>query len=237
MSSNIPKLTAMMLVRNEADRYLHEALSELSIFVDEIIILDDGSTDGTPDICLAFPKVRLYRETESLMAQDESLARMKLWDYTVSHDPEWILAIDADEIFEKRMAHEVAGLINQHEFDAVEFRFFDFWGDREHYRVDGYWDPWVKKVRMLFRYKPDQTYSWPRKKIHCGRIPLEARGPIPVYQSDIRVKHYGWVRTEDIQRKYLRYKALDDNAHLQSVLDPPEKIKLESWIPEKVLPF
>ena len=63
MSGSLPKLTAMMLVRNEADRYLTEVLSELSKFVDEIIILDDGSTDHTPDLCLSFPKVRLYRET------------------------------------------------------------------------------------------------------------------------------------------------------------------------------
>lgn len=237
MSGSLPKLTAMMLVRNEADRYLTEVLSELSKFVDEIIILDDGSTDHTPDICLSFPKVRLYRETESLMAKDESAARIKLWDYTVNRDPEWILAIDADEVFEKRMAHEVAGLISQDEFDAVEFRLFDFWGDRQHYRVDGYWDPWVKRVRMLFRYNPRQTYSWPRRKLHCGRIPLEARGPIPVYQSDIRVKHYGWIRTQDIQRKYLRYKEFDDSDHLKSVLDSQDKIQLETWIPEKVLPF
>lgn len=231
------KLTAMMLVRNEAGRYLEEVLSELAKLVDETVILDDGSTDGTPEICRSFPNVTCYQEPDSLMIKDESLARQTLWDYTIRHDPQWILAIDADEIFERRMTTEVAGLINQTEFDAVEFRLFDFWDDRQHYRIDGGWDPWVKKVRILVRYDPNRIYSWPKQKIHCGRIPLEMRGPLPVYQSDIRIKHYGWIRKQDIDRKYSMYKQYDNSSHLLSVLDPSDKIKLEEWIPEKVLPF
>jgi hypothetical protein len=171
------------------------------------------------------------------MAQDESMARMKLWDFTVQNKPEWILAIDGDEVFEKRMTYEAAGLIDQDEFDAVEFRLFDFWGDRNHYRVDGGWDPWVKKVRMLFKYDPKQTYSWQKRRIHCGRIPFEAGRALRVYQSDIRVKHFGWIEKKDIEAKFLRYKELDDSAHLKSVLDAPDRIKLEEWIPEKILPF
>jgi glycosyltransferase involved in cell wall biosynthesis len=237
MAPSVSKLTATMLIRNESGRYLEEVLSELSNFVDEMIILDDASADDTPDICSSFSKVILYRETEPLMTKDESQARNKLWDFTVLHDPEWILAIDADEVFEKRMSQEMAGLINQDEFDAVEFRLFDFWGDRQHYRVDGGWDPWVKKVRMLWKYNPNQIYTWPKQRLHCGRIPLEARASNQVYQSDIRVKHYGWIRKQDIDRKYLQYKELDESSHLKSVFDAPDQIKLEEWIPEKILPF
>ncbi|MHB1629584.1 MAG: glycosyltransferase, partial [Bacilli bacterium] len=45
------KLTAMMQVRNEAGRYLRMVLDDLSDYVDEIVILDDGSTDNTVEIC------------------------------------------------------------------------------------------------------------------------------------------------------------------------------------------
>ncbi|HHV63026.1 MAG TPA: glycosyltransferase [Firmicutes bacterium] len=51
------KLTAMMVVRNEADRFLVPVLDDLTQWVDEIVILDDASTDSTPDICRSYAKV------------------------------------------------------------------------------------------------------------------------------------------------------------------------------------
>ena len=231
------KLVAMMPVRNEAGRYLREVLTDLSLYVDEIVILDDASTDETPALCESFPKVILHRNPEPLFFVHEGRLRAQLWEYTVQRHPDWILAIDADEIFEERMGHEVRALINQTEYEAIEFRLFDFWGDRTHVRVDGGWNPWAKAVRMLFRYESSRAYSWPDKPFHCGRIPVEVRGPLPVYQSDIRVKHYGWADPADIRRKALRYRERDDSAHLRSVWDPPEKVRLERWIEGKRLPF
>jgi len=227
----------MMIVRNEANRYLQEVLTDLSTYVDRIVILDDASTDDTPGICKSFEKVILHRNHESLFFEDESRLRSRLWQYTVETRPGWVLAIDADEIFEKRMQSESKSLINQDEFDVVEFRLFDFWGGRTHYRVDGKWDPWVKGVRMLFRYHPNRAYSWPEQRFHCGRVPVEVRNDIWVYQSDLRVKHFGWARDEDIRRKYDRYKQVHQDSHLESVLADPEDIELEKWIPGKVLPF
>lgn len=51
------RLTAMMQVRNEAGRYLEQVLEELSEFVDDIVIVDDGSTDHTAQLCRSFVKV------------------------------------------------------------------------------------------------------------------------------------------------------------------------------------
>lgn len=231
------RLTAMMPVRNEAGRYLEEVLQDLSAYVDDIVVLDDASTDGTPDICRSFPKVTLHRNPEPVFPVDESALRKALWRHTVAAGPGWVLALDADEIFEERMRQEVTHLVGQDEYDAVEFRLFDFWGGRTHCRVDGGWDPWAKRVRLLFRHRPEQTYSWPRHHLHCGRIPVEVRGSVPVFQSDLRVMHFGWVRPEDIRRKYEHYRQLHSSPHLESVFDPPEKIRLEPWIPGKRLPF
>ncbi len=235
----MPRLTAMMPVRNEAQRYLYEVLTNLSTYVDAIVVLDDASDDSTAEICRSFPGVVLSRTSEPLFLVDESALRQALWERTVETRPDWVLAIDADELFEERMRHEALSLIDQQEYDAVEFRVFDFWGDRAHYRVDGAWDPWRKRVRMLFRYRPGQTYSWPRQRLHCGRIPLEIRRSARVYQSDLRVKHLGWLRPEDIRRKYEQYRRIGTglDPHLESVLDDPSKVGLEEWIPAKSVPF
>ncbi len=41
------RVTAFMQVRNEADRYLETVLQNLSEFVEDIVIVDDASTDDT----------------------------------------------------------------------------------------------------------------------------------------------------------------------------------------------
>jgi len=232
-----PTLTAMMPVRNEADRYLEQALEDLSAYVDHIVVLDDASTDATPDICRSFSKVILHRNPEPEFAVDESRLRARLWRLAEETRPGWILAIDADEIFEDGMKDQIDTLIDQDEYDAVEFRLFDFWGGTTHCRVDGGWNPWPKRVRMLVRYDPGKRYTWPNRRLHCGRIPLELRGPLIVHQSALRVKHFGWARPEDVRRKYALYKSIETSDHLESVCDPPERVKLEPWIPAKRLPF
>lgn len=237
MKAPMAGLMAMMLTHNDAGRYIHEVIKHLTRYVDKIVVLDDASTDSTPEICLSFAKVKLYRNRENLFSRDESILRSKLWGLTVKENPAWVLAIDSDEIFEERMVHEAAGLIDQDEFDVVEFRIFDFWQGFTHYRIDGGWNPWVKKLRMLFRYRSGQTYSWPAKRFHCSRVPGEVFNIARVYQSDLRVKHYGWARREDVLEKYIKYREISCDAHLESVLADPEKVKLEEWIPGKILPF
>lgn len=236
-STTKPRLVAMMPVGNEAGRYLEETLADLVRWVDAVAVLDDGSTDGTADICRAAPKVVYKRHEKSLFFGGESVLREKLWRHAMTLQPDWVVALDADERFEGRMAREIDGLIDHDEFDVVEFRLFDFWKGTTHCRVDGGWDPWTKRVRMLFRVDPDVQYSWPEQPFHCPRLPLEARKTPRVFQSDVRVMHFGWARPEDVERKHRLYKQFDDSSHLASLLDDDEDIRLEPWIEAKEIPF
>lgn len=235
-------LTAMMLVRNEADRYLTLCLDHLSRYVDEIIILDDASTDATPDICRMYPKVTLHRNDEPLFPVNESVARKKLWDIVACSDPDWVLALDADEVFEDRIIGEIWHIIAQNEYDVVEFRIFDFWKSMTHYRVDGLWNPWNRFSPLLVRYRPEWSFSWPDMQLHCGRIPLEYRlRRVNRLQSDIRLKHFGWADEKDHIKKYMLYSQKDADgrlqakSHLESVLS--KSVKLEKWVDSKPLTF
>lgn len=46
------KLTLTMVVKNEGNRYLKRVLMEHRKYIDEAVIIDDGSTDHTVSICL-----------------------------------------------------------------------------------------------------------------------------------------------------------------------------------------
>jgi len=237
------RLIAMMPVHNDASRYLQGLLIHLKRWVDGVVVLDNASTDETLDVLKQESVVisweRLY---ENLWKQNEALMRRYLWQLTVKKNPDWILAIDSDEFFEERIVGEIRGLINQDEYDAVDFRLFDFWDDYC-YRVDGQWNPWPRFNRFLVRYKPELGATWPNLPFHCGRWPLEYRKGLTVFQSDIRVKHLGWTRPKERMQK-LKFYSEKDLAmygkvmeHTLSVAFPQGQVRLEEWVEAEVPAF
>lgn len=224
------RLTAMMQVRNEADRYLSTVLEDLSQFVDDIVIVDDASTDGTPQLCRSFSKVvKLVVLTESHFGREWKLREL-LWRVAVSTGPDWLLALDADEIFEDRAKDRIRALIDQDRYDWVGFRIFDFWGGFTHYREDEHWNLHRRFTPVLVRYLPGFHYVYPPMDLHVPRIPL-TYAALPGTCSDLRIKHFGWAGTaEERRRKYERYRALDPegrwgcDAQYRSVLDPNPRL-------------
>ncbi len=83
-------ISACLIVRNES-RIIERCLKSLK-GVDEIVVLDTGSTDRTPDICVK-NKARVYYD---VWRDDFSEARNKAISYCTG---DWIISIDADEYF------------------------------------------------------------------------------------------------------------------------------------------
>ena len=77
-----PSLVVALMVRNEADRYLRSALSAWSDFADEIVALDDGSTDATPDLLAEFG-CDVIRWTGDRAWGAEASPRAALWNAAV----------------------------------------------------------------------------------------------------------------------------------------------------------
>ncbi|MEM5687393.1 glycosyltransferase family 2 protein [Bacillus cereus] len=84
-----PFISACLIVKNEEDM-LRKCLESLQPVVDEIIIVDTGSTDSTKQISKEFTeKVFDYKWTNDF-AEARNFAATKA-------ESEWIIAIDADE--------------------------------------------------------------------------------------------------------------------------------------------
>lgn len=233
-----PRFLAMMAVRNEADRFLRPVLDRLGALVDGIVILDDASTDHTPDLCRAHPRViRFERLSTPLFPQSEASLRAKLWQLTVELDPDWILAVDADEIFEAHRRPEILALTRQTHYGLITFPVYHFWGDFRHYRVDRWWHPARGRTACLHRYQKNRTYHWAPRALHCGRFPQEAY-QTPRLDSDIPLLHLGYAHRREHQAKYQRYLQLDPLgefcplAHYRSILHSHPQLKC--WRGEKV---
>ena len=92
-----PLISLAMIVKNE-ETMLARCLDSIKSLVDEMIIVDTGSTDGTIDIAKSFgAQVRHYKWRDDFAsARNESLKHCK---------GEWALILDADETID-RLDHE-----------------------------------------------------------------------------------------------------------------------------------
>lgn len=204
-----PKLTLTMVVKNESGRFLRQVLEEHRKYIDEAVIIDDGSTDNSAAICLEVLEgipVHLVHNTISKFSNEIEL-RKQQWEEVLKTKPEWILSLDADEIFEASFAVNIEPLLYADEVDLFCFRLYDLW-NATHYREDIYWRSHLNYRPFLLRYKEDFNYVWNESPQHCGRFP-ENVFELPHQLSNLRLKHLGWSKAEFRLEKYLRYMLLD----------------------------
>jgi glycosyltransferase involved in cell wall biosynthesis len=219
------RLVLSMLVRNESDRFLREILTHAARYVDAAVIVDDASTDDTVAVCReALREVphTVTTLTESLFHRESELRAIQ-WQATLAKEPDWVLSLDADEVFEDAIRGEIRGLIDQTEWDAVAFRMYDFW-DAEHYRDDEWWRAHHIYRPFLIRVLPGMPLDWPAAAQHAGRFPQSVM-ELPMRMSEVRLKHLGWSTARERHRKYERYRRLDPKAvygvraQYESILD------------------
>jgi len=219
------RITLSMIVKNEGGRYLKKVLQAAKAYITDAVIIDDASTDDTVAICREIlhdiPLIMVHNK-ESKFSNEVAL-RKQQWEETIKTNPDWILSLDADEIFEAKFSMEVHELIKNPDVDAYYFRLYDMW-DEEKYRDDALWCAHKVWRPFLIRYNPSVEYTWKETPQHCGRFPLE------IYQfsyqtTQLRLKHYGWADENDRRAKYIRYQELDPNAiygvkeQYESILD------------------
>lgn len=222
-----------MIVKNEADRYLSRVLESAREYITDAVILDDGSTDDTVAVChdlLRDVPHTVVQETESLFHSEWRL-RQRQWQETIATDPDWILFLDADEIFEDAFQDGVRALTENRECGAYLFRLYDFW-DETHYRDDALWQAHRVYRPFMLRYDKDFAYTFKQTDQHCGRMPANVFD-LQYELSPYRLKHFGWAREDDRIAKYNRYMALDPGgvygslAQYRSILD--ESPVLTEW--------
>ncbi len=228
------RITLAMLVKDEADRYLSRVLRQAARYIDNAVILDDASQDDTVAICknlLADIPLTIVSNPEAGFHNEIAL-RKQLWELAVATNPDWILILDADEIFEERAIEVLPALACDPNVFCYYFRLYDMW-DEHFYREDPYWCAHQSYRPFMVRYVPGFPYQWRETPLHCGRFPINL-GELNGRTSDLRIKHLGWMKPEDRLQKYYRYKQLDPESKFgikeqyESILDP--RPHLVSWV-------
>ncbi len=89
MGTEKPAISCCMIVKNE-EAFLAQCLESVKLYVDEIVIVDTGSTDSTADIA------RRYTDKVFFHPWEDSFSKAR--NYSLSYATgDWIFIIDADE--------------------------------------------------------------------------------------------------------------------------------------------
>ena len=218
-------VTAMVCMKDEK-ALIDQCLNDLSMYVDQIVLFDDGSTDGSEELVKKWSKISmLHRQAPKGNVRTEGVDRQKLLEMMQAVTPEghWGLFIDCDEVFEDRYKTDIWKEIKNPEANLWYYREMNFWRSTDRYRVDELWNKgWFGR---LFRNMPGLTI---RSKVneHCGGVPCNIPGAGPHWaetsicpsgrRSSVRCKHWGYA---DRARAEARYRALmerDTDVDLQT---------------------
>jgi glycosyltransferase involved in cell wall biosynthesis len=113
VSTKRRSLAAMLICKNEADR-IGACLESLVGWVDEIVVLDSGSTDGTVDIAQRYSS-KVWRTDWPGFGRQRNRALDKI-------QSEWVLYIDADERATPQLRAEIDSLLARPKLTQTLFK-------------------------------------------------------------------------------------------------------------------
>jgi len=171
-----PRVTLCMIARNE-ERFLPECLALARDAVDELVVVDTGSTDRTVAIAESFGAKVIHSPW-----QDDFSAPRNVSLRAATGD--WILVLDADEFLQPGACECIRALVADPAISGYHLRFVNVYGDG---RTTG-----VMMVR-LFRNLPGVEYQ---NVIHEQVTPSlqrlgSARGLV-LASADVEVEHHGY---------------------------------------------
>ncbi len=97
-------------------KYLNGVLDKVKQFHDEILVVDDGSTDGSADLLAARSDIRVLSHPTNL-GYGQSL--IDAFDYADRHRFDWVITMDCDEQHEPAMIPRFISEIRTDRWDLI----------------------------------------------------------------------------------------------------------------------
>lgn len=172
-----PLLSLCMIVKNE-EANLPRCLESVKGVVDEMVIVDTGSTDRTKEIAQSYG-AKVY---DFEWVDDFSAAR----NYGIDRAKgEWILVLDADEVLDAQTAIELRPILETSKADAYNCVTRNVLSlQPELYYHDSSFQGWVRVFRNRPQYRFESMY-------HEAVFPSLLRHKAKVENSNFIIWHYG----------------------------------------------
>ncbi|MGE7906607.1 glycosyltransferase family 2 protein [Peribacillus sp. NPDC094092] len=188
-------VSAMYVVRNE-EEFLPFSIQSIYDAVDEIIVVDNGSTDRTVEIAKSFNKVRLINCNER--GDFAKLRNLALEAAT----GKWLLKVDADEIFYPDLAANIKKLISDETVDAYTCWFYHLMGDVWHMQNESDFD---MRYYRQFLIRNHENLRW----VQPVHEYLQGVGS-KIIDSRLQYVHYGYTKhLTYIKEKFKYYEEIE----------------------------
>lgn len=99
-----PRILTALPVYNE-ERHLLEVLREVLQYSSDVLVVDDGSSDRTPELLRQIPNVNVVRHPRNL---GYGAGLRSAFDYALTHDYDVLVTIDCDGQHQPRLIPELA---------------------------------------------------------------------------------------------------------------------------------
>lgn len=225
-----PVVICMTPVKNEA-WILHRFLKCASLWADHIIIADQGSTDGSREIALSYPKVTLI-ENHSQVFNEADRQEMLLDAARKIPGQRLLIALDADEVLSANFPEhpEWQTVLNAKPGTIIEFEWLHILPNFKSYWL---YTDWHYPLGFM-----DDGSSANRRKIHSPRIP-EPPHSSRIRLRQIKILHYQYTNLEGVKSKQRWYQCWEriNRPELKPVKIHRMYQNLHSFPQHEVYPF
>jgi tetratricopeptide (TPR) repeat protein len=180
-----PSISLCMMVKDE-EAFLPGCLESVKNYVDEIIVVDTGSTDKTVEISESYG-ARVYRHP---WESDFSRHRNQSLSYATG---DWVLIMDADEELRQGSGPRIRQAVETPDVDSIMVFVINYFNQRKGQSL-------INQIRLIKR-EAGIHYSG---IVHNQLTGHRATGAAPIW-----IHHYGYDLTPDLMRaKFVRTSTL-----------------------------
>lgn len=209
---------------------LERCLNHMSRFCDDIVFCDDSSTDNSLQIAKKYTKNIIVMPDEF---KKELYHKQKLLELALSLNPDWIVSLDPDEIFDRQ--GELDGIRtlcqygNKHNIDSFSFLYHNLWKDTKNFRID---ELWLKNWQTKLWKNTGKLKFDVKEGLHLRQYPLGLKTD---RRTDIKLIHYGFATEENVNKKYSNYQSLGQTGWSLERIKDEKTLKLKpfsrDWFP------
>lgn len=198
-------IVGMLRIRDEA-RWIADVLRSIQPLCERVVVFDDHSSDGTPEICESLGGTVIRSPFDGL---NEVRDKNALLAHVRGLNPDWVMHLDGDEVLQEGGAEKIRAALSP-SVASYSLRIVYLWNRMNQIRTDGIYGRFKRGSLFRLAGQPDSVTfraTGNGGNFHCGNVPAGLVGA----EVDLEVSlwHMGYLHAEDRLRKFAWYNHQD----------------------------